>query len=241
MSEGAIRPRTIHVWAGTVAATFDMDGGLATLDTDERRRAAAFVFDRDRRRFVARRRALRQVLGRCLHVDPAQLAYSLAANHRPVLKALPASAADAIGQTAFNTSHSGDEFVIAVLSDGGPVGIDIEAVRDIDDLESLARSVCSAGELGQLSALSDRTERSRAFFRCWSRKEAYLKATGLGLVDDLAGIDVGVEPGERCIAPIAGLSPHALWLRSLPRQDDMAMAVCSLHRAAPVQSFDLPD
>ena len=72
-------------------------------------------------------------------------------------------------------------------------------------------------------------------------KEAYLKATGLGLVDDLAGIDVGVEPGERCIAPIAGLSPHALWLRSLPRQDDMAMAVCSLHRAAPVQSSDLPD
>jgi 4'-phosphopantetheinyl transferase len=136
----------------------------------ERERAARFVFPEVRRAFVQGRLFLRRALGRILERDPASLAFSLEGNGKPVLneRAL-----------AFNLSHSGGEAVLA-FSPTGPVGVDIEIVERQRDLEGLAQRYFAAEEYAALMTLPS-DQRAAAFYRCWTRKEAFIKALGEGL------------------------------------------------------------
>jgi 4'-phosphopantetheinyl transferase len=130
------------------------------------------------------RAALRIALGRCLDRPPDSLELVPDEQGKPVL------AADDVG---FNLAHSADLCVIAV-SESGPIGVDVEEVRDFPELEGVVGArfapAEAAGILGQAG-----DSRLRAFYRCWTRKEAYLKATGAGLQ---AGLDsVVVSVGDR--------------------------------------------
>lgn len=167
----------------------DADGPMPgeLLDAAETARAARFVFPRDRQRYLASHTALRHLLGRHTGQDPAALQFIQGRYDKPRLAAPDAP--------AFNMSHSGRWALIGI---GGrlPIGVDIEAPRPMDDLMPLAERNFSASEYSALSALPS-SERLQAFLRCWTRKEACLKAVGSGLSIEPGVFEAGLDPGLR--------------------------------------------
>jgi 4'-phosphopantetheinyl transferase len=151
------------------------------LDEDERRRASRFVFDRDRRRFVAAHVATRAILGRYLNADPSSLRYAIGERGKPRLVEPPVD-------LRFNLSHAGERALLAVAV-GREIGVDIEEVRVVSDLLRLAEDVFSAGEQERLRAASP-AHLHDVFFRLWTRKESFIKARGEGLHFPLKGFDV---------------------------------------------------
>ena len=150
----------------TVAAQFH-----TILTPDERDRAARFSFPHLQRSFLLARGALRILLGRYLHADPDALLFQYGPNGKPAL-ADPAS-------LRFNLSHSGGLALFAFALDC-EVGIDIEAIRPLPDLEQIAVRQFSAQESAELLALPA-VRREPSFFRSWTRMEAIAKASGQGL------------------------------------------------------------
>lgn len=159
-----------------------------TLAPDERSRAARFRFDRDRRRFVAARGQLRTILSRYVEVDAQTLVVSYGPRGKPFLS-LPFRAA-----LKFNLSHSGELALIAVTL-SREVGVDLEEIRSMDNADKLAQRFFSARENAALRTLSEE-ERLEAFYRCWTLKEAYLKATGDGLTRATDSFDVVFDSAE---------------------------------------------
>jgi 4'-phosphopantetheinyl transferase len=156
------------------------------LSADERERAGRFRFDRDRRRFVAARGLLRLVLGRTLGLDPAGLRFAYGPRGKPSL-------ADGPG-LGFNVSHSGGLALLAFAWDR-ELGVDVEEEREVKEAADIARRYFSHRESEELLRLPE-GERKAAFFRCWTRKEAFIKATGDGLSRALDAFDVTLRPGE---------------------------------------------
>jgi 4'-phosphopantetheinyl transferase len=184
----ALRAGDVHVWyvdlavaAGTVARR------AACLSEDERGRASRFKFDRDARRFTVARSALRTLLGGYLGLAPRAVAFTYQSQGKPALDGVHAG-------LNFNLSHSGEVAVVAAGWDRA-VGIDVELRRPLPDLAALAARSFAPRERAVLDALPE-TERPAAFFRCWTRKEAFIKATGLGLAQPLDAFVVSLAPDE---------------------------------------------
>jgi len=141
-----------------------------------------------RRRVVARA-ALRVALGRHLDRPPGSLAFALGPGGKPELAGCAGG-----GEVSFSLSRGGECCLIAVSADG-PVGIDIERMRDFPELPSLVRSRFAADEAEAILAASGE-RRLHSFYRCWTRKEACLKAVGRGI--DAGGLEsVEVSAGPR--------------------------------------------
>lgn len=168
----------------------------ALLSADEEERAAGFYFDRDRRRFIVARGALRTILAAYLGLPAAEIALAYGLNGKPRL-------ADRHGQAplAFNVAHS-DELALVAVVRRGEIGVDVEHVRDLPDWEAIASSYFSPVEQDRLRAAAV-DERPIEFFRAWTRQEAVLKASGIGL----GGLDErGPERrghGDHSAAPVA--------------------------------------
>lgn len=144
---------------------------LAALSATEHERAARFVFERDRRRYLAAHVALRQLLAARTGVPSAKLRFDEGPFGKPALHASP--------RCAFNMSHSGDVAWVA-LADTGEIGVDVELLRPMPDATDLARQHFSAEECAEL--VTTRPEdQALAFLLGWTRKEACLKAIGSGL------------------------------------------------------------
>jgi 4'-phosphopantetheinyl transferase len=154
-----------------------------------RARAKRLRLERDQARFVVGRGFLRQILATYLNVAPSQLEFIYEPSGRPVL-------AGRGGQSRlhFNLSHSGDLVVYAIAL-GREIGVDIESIWQPIDVEGIARRFFSLTEARSLGSLPPR-ERQAAFFTCWTRKEAYLKATGRGLSRPLDEFTVSPLPTE---------------------------------------------
>ena len=161
----------------------------AVLAADERERAARFVFGRDRRRFVVARACLRALLARACGLPARDIRFHYGPHGKPALD-LP-GAEDA---THFNVSHSGDLALIGLTRDA-PLGIDVEMVRPLPDLLALATRYFSPGEASAIREASP-GQRELTFFLCWTRKEAFVKATGDGLALRLDRYRVACRPGE---------------------------------------------
>lgn len=155
----------------------------ALLCDDERGRAARFVTDTLRTRFVVARAALRSILGAQLACDPRALRFSYGRAGKPLLEG---------GGIDFNLSHSRGLAVVACAR-GCEIGIDVEALRTMEDLLNIARRFFAPGEYAQLAALEPSLQ-ADAFFRCWTRKEAYLKARGDGITVALDHFEVSLLP-----------------------------------------------
>jgi 4'-phosphopantetheinyl transferase len=184
----SVAPGTVDLWlwrldAGDAEAT----GFAELLDPDERARAGRFVFPLHARRFVAGRGRLRLILQDYLGIPAAKLAFAYGPQGKPVL-----AGRHGLPPLHFNLSHTGDLAALAV-SRGVPLGIDVERVAPVT--EDVAGHFFSAAEQAALRALPE-AERERAFFRCWTRKEAMVKALGGGLSIALASFDVTLGPGE---------------------------------------------
>lgn len=158
----------------------------ATLSPDEEARAARFHFARDRVRYTVARGSLRRILGLYLKRPPTEIAFVYSPYGKPAL------ADDA--PLAFNVSHSGDWAVCAVTP-GARVGIDIEQIRPDLAGESIAEHFFSPREVAALRGLPP-AEQPAAFFRCWTRKEAFVKARGEGLSLPLDRFDVSLRADE---------------------------------------------
>ena len=194
----------VQIWTAHLEALslLELEELSALLDAGEQARAARFHFERDRRHYVASRGFLRRLLGSVLDVPASALVFEYGAHGKPTIS--PAL----LGRTLyFNLSHSAGWAMFA-LSRDGEVGIDLESAirlkRDGDGLAGLAARVLSARERAIWQALPD-TQREAAFLRAWTRKEAYTKATGQGLFDELIQTDVALDAA----APESSLILHS--------------------------------
>ena len=174
----------LHVWrVGLELADDDFAEFSNLLSTDEHRRAARFHFENDRRRFTAGRGALRFILARYLCCAGNEITFVYGVRGKPALADAPLH---------FNLAHSEGLAVIGVTR-SGPLGIDVERLRPVDDFMCIASSYFSPTERKAIAALPPEHQ-LLAFFTCWTRKEAYLKATGEGITTPLDSFDVTVAP-----------------------------------------------
>jgi 4'-phosphopantetheinyl transferase len=176
----------VHVWMIDLAGAAEIGAALGLLSADERDRAGRFRFDRDRRAFILTRAALRVMLGRYLGAPPEGIRFVYGNRGKPALAGRGAL-------LQFNVSHSGNRAALAFTA-GCEVGIDVEQIRAMPDVVAIAERYFSAEERADLARV-ERAARTAAFFRCWTRKEAYIKATGEGLSAPLDGFQVTLEPG----------------------------------------------
>lgn len=176
----------IHVWQANLARSSNDCQQLAqTLSADEKARAERFRFPRDRDRFIVSRGTLRTLLGRYLNTSPDRVQFRYGDKGKPALAEPLAS----IG-LEFNLSHSEDLMVCAIAHQQ-PIGIDLEYLRPIADLENLTQRFFTPREHAAIHALEgDRCLRS--FFQHWTCKEAVLKAAGNGLMS-LSAIEVCLQ------------------------------------------------
>jgi 4'-phosphopantetheinyl transferase len=174
---------TLHVWSAPLDTAQDVFENLtACLTPDERGRAERFRFDRDRRRFSVARAVLRHTLGAYLHRAPRQVHLLYGPHGKPRLHPEENMSIE------FNLAHSGPLALIA-LARGRAVGIDLERIRPELVTEQLAVAALSSAELDFFRRLPSE-RRVSAFFSMWTRKEAYLKARGVGIAHDLDKIEV---------------------------------------------------
>ena len=180
----------VHVWRATLDQTqSQIQSFLHNLAADEQARAERFYFERDRERFIVARGVLRAILGGYLNQAPECLSFCYRSHGKPALAG--ESGGDVI---RFNVSHSHGIALYAVTR-GREVGIDLEHIRSDLVVEEIAERFFSRREVAMLRALPTEAQR-QAFFRCWTRKEAYIKARGEGLSLPLDQFDVSLAPGE---------------------------------------------
>ena len=180
----------VHVWRASLRPAPDALARLeAHLSPDERARAARFRFPQHRTAFVAGRGVQREILGRYTGLPPAALSYREGSHGKPELDG-PATASG----IRFNVSNSGD-LALYALTLRREIGVDLEQLKPMPDGLDIAKRFFSAPENEVFAALPDEV-RELAFFRCWTRKEAYIKAVGEGLSMPLDRFDVAFAPGE---------------------------------------------
>jgi 4'-phosphopantetheinyl transferase len=156
---------------------------------EERERAERYHFERDRVRFIAGRALLRHILGGYLEIHPAELAFSYGEKGKPYVSQPGVHAA-----LMFNLAHSEDLALLAVTR-AGPVGVDVERIRPVPEVHQLVARFFSPRETAAFGTLPE-SQQPEAFFNLWTRKEAWLKATGAGIGGGLDQIEVSFLPGE---------------------------------------------
>jgi 4'-phosphopantetheinyl transferase len=176
----------VHVWRTSLEQPANVVQRFReTLEADELERASRFHFEKHRRHFIVGRGFMRQVIARYLEAQPGALRFSYGRYGKPGL---------ATNHTLrFNMSHSGEVALLGVAADV-ELGIDVEQVRANFATEDIARRFFSNAEVNDFNALPAE-EQVAAFFRCWTRKEAYIKAIGKGLSQPLDAFDVTLAPG----------------------------------------------
>lgn len=175
----------IHIWTMPTKAS---DAVVAqfrrVLSEDEAKRAARFRFSHLRDSFVITHGVLRHLLARYLSLDAARICFNYGDKGKPGL----ASA----GNLQFNLTHSGGIAAVAFTT-GCQLGIDAEHIRPVEEMQQIANRYFASDEAAELMLLPE-DEREAGFFRCWTRKEAYIKAIGDGLSCALDSFQVTLLP-----------------------------------------------
>ncbi len=209
----------VHVWQGTVPHSFD-PAALAVLSPEERAIAARRPAPIGTR-YAQVHAQVRRILADYLDADPRELRVGRRpcprcpdpAHGRPRLE-FPSTGLD------FNLSHCGAHWLLAVTAER-PVGVDLETARPAADLWTTSAAVMSPTELRYLGALPDEAARTAAYYRAWTRKEAVVKASGVGVVADLRAVDVRPhEPGPVLVPHAEPRGPQLWSVRDLPLGPD---------------------
>ncbi|MBD2326837.1 4'-phosphopantetheinyl transferase superfamily protein [Alkalinema sp. FACHB-956] len=216
---------TVHLWqAGLDCDRRQLAHYAQRLSPDEQQRADRFVKPRHRDRFITGRGILRGLLGQCLGIAPERLQFSYGAHGKPDL-AYPANSG-----WQFNLAHSEDQSLIA-LTQGAAIGVDLEKIRPMPQLEQLTARFYAPDEHAQILA-APIADREMLFFRYWTCKEAFLKATGEGLgklqhLQLALGRSAQEEPVRIITLPE---SPPTAWqLRELPLTNGFVGAIAVAH------------
>jgi 4'-phosphopantetheinyl transferase len=188
-AELLLGPQDVHVWSTNLNPVSEQIVRLKEiLSTDEQARAARFRFERDQNRFITGRGFLRTVLGRYLNQNPAEIKFNYTTRGKPTLDVLPGA------ELHFNLSHSQD-FALLAITKICPVGVDVEQIRTLRDADAIADRFFSERESSMLRALPPE-QKPIGFFNLWTRKEAWLKATGEGISESLDKVEVSLLPDE---------------------------------------------
>ncbi|MEO7996646.1 MAG: 4'-phosphopantetheinyl transferase superfamily protein [Gemmatimonadaceae bacterium] len=180
-----------HVWTVSLSHRGPTESEWAILSSAESERARRFHYERHRDNFVLAHAALRQILAEYTLISPGQLEFVVGDAGKPAIA--PSTNTHAV---EFNLSHSGDLALVAVTR-GRAIGVDIEQWDDRVEFLELADHYFSPHERSALWALENVSMGvMQGFFQAWSRKEAYLKATGVGITKGLHHFDVALTPGE---------------------------------------------
>lgn len=180
----------VHLWMLSLdRPSQERDYFFSLLSEDERIRANKFYFETARSQFIVGRGLLRTLLGEYLHIDPARVEFDYEAHGKPMLKK---NQFDQLIQ--FNVSHS-EQWGIAAVCLNCRIGVDIEWHRPLADMDDLARQFFTKRESALLESLSGKKKRE-LFYRLWTCKESYLKASGEGLLIPLDQVEVRFEAGD---------------------------------------------
>ena len=200
----------IHVWRAIVDLPVTrLQVYNETLSADEQERAQRFKASQHRRRFTAARGTLRHILARYLRTSPRTIQFESGPFGKPLLP-------DPEGQPLhFNVSHS-RQLAVYAISRNLEVGIDLEKDRDSLDYAGVAERIYSPQEFTVFQNLPEAEQRA-AFFRCWTRKEAFVKALGKGFSFPLQNVTVSFTPDDPPrILNVDGQSPEDWALFDLP-------------------------
>jgi 4'-phosphopantetheinyl transferase len=184
------------------------------LSIDERERAARFHFRIHRDRFVAGRALLRETLARATGRAPAEIVFRYGRWGKPSVDGI-----------LFNASNSGDCVLIALTFDDVEIGVDLEAIRPLSDRDGLVEHFFRPDERTTWESVPH-AQRDQAFFRWWTAKEAYVKATGEGLGGAAPEVGIDFHP-ER---PLAFLAPSPWTLRTIDAPAGFVAALCLTSR-----------
>jgi 4'-phosphopantetheinyl transferase len=183
--------KDVHVWRVSLdQAPAIVERLHQLLSTDEHARASRFHFETDRQHFIVARGCLRMILSRYLEIPPAEIQFSYGAHGKPQL----ATSTAQIHPLNFNLAHSGS-LALYAFTRVGEIGVDLERIRSEFTGDDIAQRFFSAAEVARLNELSAEL-RHEAFFNCWTRKEAFIKAIGIGLSLSLDQFDVTLGPAE---------------------------------------------
>lgn len=217
-------PGDAHVWRVDLARSHaEVARDADSLSADERRRSERFRFPAHRDRYVAAHAALRAILAGYLELDPAAVRYRRGPAGKPFL-----APGLAPGDLQFNLTDSGDVALVAV-TEGRELGVDLERHRPETPVLALAQRWLTPSEAAAIRATPE-TARRAAFFACWTRKEAYVKARGGSIIRSLRTFSVTVEPAaERIELDVHG-DPAAgsrWWIGNLEAAPGFAAALAA--------------
>ena len=194
----------VHIWYASLNQPLASFERLALLlSPDEQARAKRFYFEKDRIRYANGRGILRSILAYYLNIEPQYVQLCYGDYGKPYLERHSAEMA-----LDFNLSHSNDLALYAITR-GKSVGIDLEHIREVADIDQVVKKFFAAREQVAFYNLHPH-ERREAFFKVWTRKEAYLKAIGVGLSEPLYYVEVSVSPqGQPGLSNVVGNSQAA--------------------------------
>lgn len=179
--------KTIHFWCCDFNQNKDkLESHISLLSKDEKIRSGKFKFDKDRECYIISRGILRLLLGSYLDINPKHIKFKYTSYGKPIL--------DFKNDLKFNISHSGNRAAFAFFKNQ-EIGVDIEKIKDDFDVLELAQNFFSKKEIEVLERQS-KVDLPRAFFRCWTRKESFIKAEGSGLSFPLDKFAVSLENDE---------------------------------------------
>jgi 4'-phosphopantetheinyl transferase len=217
----------IDVWA--VPLNGDAEPWATVLSPEERLRVERFRVADHRRRYTIAHGALRAILAGYGKGDPLALEFGTGPRGKPFLAQQP--------ELCFNLSHSGQLALIAVGA--RELGIDLEKMRHLESQRDIARRHFAPGEFAALEALPDADQRA-AFYRCWTRKEAYIKAVGAGLSMPLDVFEVSLGDDASFVAFRDGVEDPATWLLAdVSPGPDYAAALAVKGPGTPVHTLRL--
>jgi 4'-phosphopantetheinyl transferase len=217
----------VGVWAVSLIETRASQSELpAILSAGEKSRAEQFRLDEPRRRFVMARTALRMILARYLKQPPQDIHVEFGPRGKPWVRN------DSARAVHFNLAHSGNVALIAVAV-GCEVGADIEQLRTVNHWQGIAQRYFHLAEVTQLRATKPAL-RQDAFLRCWTGKEAVLKALGVGLGSATQVFQVPVNQSDGTWIDSSSIAPYATarcWLQQLaPASNYLAAVACAQSR-----------
>jgi len=179
----------VQVWrVGLRTARCEIEQLRQILSNDELQRAGRFYGQQHRERFILARGTLRRILGRYMNIHPEKLGFSYINSKPEIMPELDGK------RLRFNISHAGDYMLAAITADR-MIGVDIELISVDRPHLRIAERFFSHRETTTLRALPE-PQQIGAFYACWTRKEAYIKARGLGVFRGLDCFSVSLAPGE---------------------------------------------
>lgn len=180
----------LHIWCASLnASPENLSYYLSLLSPDEVRRAERFYFERDRNRFIIGHGLLRFLLGGYLNMNPAEIVFVYGEYGKPSLKPVETNKV-----LEFNVAHSQD-LVLYAFNWDRKVGIDVEYMIPLADMDDFARQFFSPKESQFINSLSGK-QKEDAFFKTWTCKEAFMKANGTGLTIPINQVEITLSANE---------------------------------------------